>query len=145
LIDNCQARRNGLNGIVLTFAHDGPPGTLILNSYMVQNQLNGLSAGSSVSVIGSVIAGNGNTGLETGAQCLVQSSMISHNGEDGILAGSGCNIIDNKVTNNGAIGITFQSTSAGYARNNISNNVGDEVSGGTDLGQNLCNGSPCTP
>ena len=48
------------------------------------------------------------------------------------------------MRNNGGAGLAVGSLS-GYANNVLSGNAGGTVSGGTEIGTNLCNGSTICP
>lgn len=63
----------------------------------------------------------------------------------GISCGSACLVRGNILQNNSSFGIQLSDTSSGYAGNILQGNNGTslQISGGTQIGQNLCNGSLC--
>jgi hypothetical protein len=54
----------------------------------------------------------------------------------------GSSIVNNVIEGNRGGGLLLKPTT-GYAQNVLSNNGGAPVSGGVQMGVNVCNGSPC--
>jgi hypothetical protein len=95
-----------------------------------------------------IISGCGGPAVIGGTGVTVSGITASQNGS-GITCGVGCLVHDNLIQGNLGSGITFSDATGGYRGNimqgNSSNTVGTggQVSGGTSLGQNLCNGVTC--
>ena len=69
--------------------------------------------------------------------------MISNNG-DGLDCTSTCLVTNNVVSGNGLTGLNFSDANSGYQNNIISGN-GATVTGGVDMGNNVCNGTKTCP
>jgi hypothetical protein len=94
------------------------------------------------------ISGFGGTAIVGGTAANISGITASGNG-NGITCGIGCVARDNVIQGNTGVGMIFSDTTSGYVGNvlqgNDQNTVGaaGQVSGGTSLGQNLCNGIAC--
>jgi len=84
-----------------------------------------IQAGNGSSIIDNVVSG-GNGG---GISC-------------GITGGSACLVRGNIIQGNAGIGLTLGDNTSGYA-GNVLQGFSTSVMGGTSIGTNLCNGSPC--
>ena len=114
--------------------------------------------GASSSISGITASGNSTTAsvgpaIQAGAGSVISSNLVSGSGSGngGVSCGSGtgCLVRDNVIQNNGGVGITLSDATGGYRSNVLQGNngntvgTGGQVSGGTSLGQNLCNGTTC--
>jgi hypothetical protein len=94
------------------------------------------------------ISGFGGTAIVGGTGTNISGITASGN-EGGIVCGIGCVARDNVIQGNTGVGMIFSDVTSGYVGNvlqgNDQNTVGTtgQVSGGTSLGQNLCNGIAC--
>lgn len=96
-----------------------------------------------------VIERNGGDGIslsagQTGAT-VIQGNAVHRNGQVGIRASLAI-VKDNGVKQNGSFG--FQGTSSALSGNNFyanTNSFGDQISGGVEIGENICNGSTTCP
>ncbi len=129
----------------------------------------GISASESVRISEMTIYGNGGNGITGSGGTLIERCVIDRNGIDGISIASGqvgATVIQgNSVQRNGQVGIHtpvaivkdngvkqngsfgFEGTSAALSGNNFYNNnsFGDQISGGVEIGENLCDGSTTCP
>lgn len=148
------ANFNGITG--------GNNGT-ISNNVASKNSTHGIFAGSCNTVSGNVARENGKNGISAGLS-VITGNTASLNGENGILAGNGSIVTRNTAFLNGHNGISASSSMVlgntavkntqfglmaidytGYADNNFYCNVGGEVSGGIEIGTNLCGGDTTCP
>ena len=90
--------------------------------------------------------------IQAGMGSVISSNVVNGStgsGNGGISCGIGCLVQNNVIQGNAGPGIALSDQTGGYRGNvmqgNSSNTVGTagQVSGGTSLGQNLCNGSSC--
>jgi hypothetical protein len=94
------------------------------------------------------ISGHGGTAIIGGNATNISGIIASGNGI-GISCGAACLVSNNVVQGNTGKGMIFLDTTSGFLGNvmqgNDSNTSGatGQVSGGTSLGQNLCNGTTC--
>jgi hypothetical protein len=104
---------------------------------------------SNVIIRDGTISGQGGAGISAGNTTSISDLVVSGNGGSGISCGAGCLISNNVVQGNAGAGMIFLDNTTGYLANvvqgNDSNTSGTtgQVSGGTSLGQNLCNGTTC--
>lgn len=94
--------------------------------------------GSKVSNV--VVFGNGGDGVFTDAGSSVSDSTIYDNSGDGIDVGAGCSIQRNTLRSNTGAAIRMESQSS-YRENTMTGNGGGCVIGGSNAGDNSCNGS----
>jgi len=135
VITNVRARWNRLDGIsgngVIsgnTSRENGGTGILGIDSVVSDNQ-----------VIGNGADGILGTGVVTG-------NLVVGNGGDGIrAAGAGDLVERNRITGNTGVGLVLNSSEAGYRGNVVSGNTAGTVSGGVDMGGNVCDGSATCP
>jgi hypothetical protein len=104
-------------------ASAGVTGLTILNGSITKIRGTGVSLGNSSTVIGLEVFGNAGDGIDCATACLVTNNII---------------------TGNLGTGMSFGDTTSGYQNNIISGN-GGTVSGGTQMGSNVCNGSSTCP
>jgi hypothetical protein len=68
---------------------------------------------------------------------LIQGNVADENGTAGIYARNGSLVIDNVVRRNDGFGLDGAASTA-YSGNALTGNVSGEVSGGIQIGTNLC-------
>jgi len=109
--------------------------------------------GANSTISGITATGNSTTSgtpaVQAGTGSQITGNTVNGSGSGGITCGSGtgCLIRDNVIQGNAGVGITLSDSTGGYRSNVMQGNNGNtvgasgQVSGGTSLGQNLCNGS----
>jgi hypothetical protein len=128
---------------VLRNAIDVGSHSRVIDSVARNSGWDGLSATATGLVAeGNAISRNGLRGIDAGVAASVVENAVFENGSDGIAAGFGASVARNAVSLNDGVGLLLD-TDAGYARNTMSSNTGAEVSGGSDLGGNSCDGGAC--
>jgi len=111
-------------------------------------------AGTNANISGITASGNSNASgagasIQAGNGSQIVSNTVTGSGSGGISCGVGCVARDNVIQNNTGVGMTFSDATSGYAGNVLQGNDGNtvgttgQVSGGTSLSQNLCNGVAC--
>jgi hypothetical protein len=107
---------------------------------------------SGITATGNATATSGlGAAIQAGTGSQISSNIVNGSGAGGISCGSGtgCLIRDNVIQANTGFGITLSDATGGYRSNVMQGNDGNtvgtsgQVSGGTSLGQNLCNGTTC--
>jgi hypothetical protein len=116
----------------------------ITNNVTNNNAGFGISAGDGSTVIGNAAAGNSD-GVIVDPDCTVINNAVNENAEFGMVFSSGGTVIGNAAGGNGKYGLRFSDNTSGYVNNTLRNNNGGgaQVSGGTQIGMNLCNGKLC--
>jgi len=100
--------------------------------------------GAAYSVVsGSTFRGNAGAGVAAGAGSTVVGNASATNNGPGIAAADGSTVTNNSATSNNGPGLQL-GNSAGYGGNVVFTNIGT-VSGGVQIGTNLCNGSTVCP
>lgn len=157
-LSNVIAQANGQNGIVAEIS------SIVTDSTAVNNGSDGLDL-LTVRAVGNTASSNGVHGLACGGQCVVRDNHVYFNGDDGIRASDASVVVgnlvstntddgivstfkpstvrNNTVDSNGGIGLNLHSA-AGYGGNVISGN-GTNVSGGVEVGQNMCESDTTCP
>jgi hypothetical protein len=91
---------------------------------------------------------NGEIGLFPNTVCTVSNSTADRNGTVGIRVGNRCLVLNSTSTFNGGVGLQFGAGS-GYANNVVEQNNGGsgnpQVSGGLEIGSNVCDGDLVCP
>lgn len=129
----------------------------------------GINGSENVRIADVTIVGNGGNGISGSGGFLIERCLIDSNGFDGInlnagqvgatvIQGNGVSrnaqvgiraplavVKDNGVKQNGSFG--FSGTSAALSGNDFYNNnsFGDQISGGVEIGENVCDGSLTCP
>jgi hypothetical protein len=111
---------------------------------------NGINATgqSNIVIYNGIISGFGGSAIVAGSGARISGITATGNGS-GISCGVGCLARDNVLQDNTGFGLTFSDATSGYLGNvlqgNSGNTVGNsgQVSGGTSLNQNVCNGVAC--
>jgi hypothetical protein len=96
-------------------------------------------------VIGVRVTGNANAGIfiANGEGHLVRDCTATGNGGIGIGLASRSRVVGNTVSNNTGAGMSL-GTGTGYGGNVVNNN-GGTVSGGVEMGANICDGTTTCP
>lgn len=99
---------------------------------------------SNVVIRNGIIMGFGGAAIITGNAATISGITATGNGS-GISCGIGCLVRDNVIQGNTGVGMTFSDATSGYQGNVLqgNNSGGAQVTGGTSLMQNLCNGVAC--
>lgn len=90
------------------------------------------------------VQANGGDGIVAGGGCVITGNTASDNGDDGIWALGGDLVERNTAQSNTGYGLRAASSS-GYRANVIDGNTAGTVTGGVDLGGNLCDGAATCP
>lgn len=110
------------------------------------NAAGGISSSSGATVTGNNASANGTDGIFV-VEGTVSGNTTNGNRDDGIQATSAA-VTNNTVLDNSDFGLSLGAT-AGYAVNNVNDNKGSntspQVSGGINLGQNVCGGDTVCP
>jgi hypothetical protein len=86
---------------------------------------------------------NGDDGIDAAAANSVTGNNARSNVGDGIVVGVGSTVIGNTSLLNTGFGMVL--SSAGYAQNVIRSNTGGTVSGGVQMGTNVCDDDTSCP
>lgn len=99
---------------------------------------------SDVTATGDSTSGSGPV-IQAQAGSLIVNNIVVNGLAAGISCGSACLVRGNILQNNSSFGIQLSDSSSGYAGNILQGNNGTfpQISGGTKIGDNLCNGSLC--
>jgi hypothetical protein len=96
-----------------------------------------------------LITGFGGAAILAGDGTSISGLTVSDNGS-GITCGIGCSVQNNLIQSNDGVGLTLSDTTSGYLGNVLQGNdhitsggTSGQVTGGTSLGHNLCNGVVC--
>jgi hypothetical protein len=122
LVTHCTANNNGLTGISV--------GGQSVVSHNIANDNQGTGV-----VSAGIRLGLGSIGIQNTAY---------RNDNDGIACSGRCTVLGNNVGNNSAFGLVLGSNS-GYAQNVITVNTGGTVSGGIEIGENVCDTNTTCP
>jgi len=138
-IENVHVQSNGRYGLIVG---GGPGNGIVRGNTATMNGNAGIATGGVVS--GNTANGNHDAGIFCGSGCTVSGNTANDNGSDGISVSTGIANGNSAIYNHG-YGLNFTSIYAGYVSNVLSNNIAGTVNGGTELGDNLCNGSTTCP
>lgn len=140
-VRNGTVRGMGASGIELL--HD----SRVVEVYVRSNGSAGINTGDSSEVRRCMALLNGDDGIRTSVGMII-GNHARINAGDGIEAASGSTVLDNVATQNGAFGLNLGST-AGYGGNvltfNNGGNLSPQVSGGLELGDNVCGTNTTCP
>lgn len=137
-LTNLRVRSNRLNGASASF------GSHLSRIVAHENGSHGIAAGAGSTVADNAAFGNGGDGLNVALGSTVSNNAAYDNVGDGIQTGNACVVKGNAVRANGGFGLNLASHT-GYRENVVSLNSGGTVSGGTNAGENVCNGSLTCP
>ena len=135
------------------------PGSQALNVQAHDNGSLGIQMGEHSLVEGCSARGNGADGILVSGGGIVRASTADYNGADGVTAGDGCVIEGNTATSNDGDGISGMTGclykgnasrfngvfglraigASGYTQNVFTSNSSGDVTGGTQIGENVCN------
>ncbi len=121
--------------------------SLIREVTALNNRVAGIIVFGQSSITLSVASQNGEDGIQTGDSCLLSGNTTINNGRYGIVAGSNSTLLQSTITDNGNFGLLLGSHS-GYAQNVIADNgtiSGPQVSGGLQIGTNVCGSDTVCP
>jgi hypothetical protein len=110
----------------------------------VSNKNRGISVGPNCTVTGNTVRGNGFIGIQVETNCVVMGNVTAGNANDGLFTGGSCLVLSNTAVGNGNRGFALSVADA-YGSNVIASNTGGNVSGGVQIGTNLCNGTTTCP
>jgi hypothetical protein len=100
----------------------------------------GISVAGSHAIVKRNMVSNTSLGISC-SSCIVTENSVENNsnapGSAGISASSGSLVLENRVTSSAGFALSLDN-STGYANNVLSSNEGREVSGGVQIGNNLC-------
>jgi len=96
----------------------------------------GILAGKSSVIVNSTAIDNTGNGIYADNGSVVTGNTANGNGGDGIAGASGLTVTDNSARTNTGFGIHI--TSGGYGGNVLTNNGAGSVSGGLQIGTNVC-------
>jgi parallel beta-helix repeat protein len=115
--------------------------------HAISNGGGGIGASFSSLIAGNVVNSNGASGISLGSGCTVTGNTVNNNGGIGISAQAGSTLIGNTVRGNIGLGLSLSGIggASGYTSNVLNgNNVGGaQVSGGVQMGGNVCAGVAC--
>jgi hypothetical protein len=83
-------------------------------------------------------------GIVLGPNSSIAAVQLIGNLGDALTCSTGCLVTGNVINGNGGTGLVFSDATSGYQNNVISGN-GATVTGGTNMGHNVCNGSTTCP
>lgn len=121
--------------------------SLIKDVTALDNRITGVYLFGKSTILNSVVSQNGEDGILAGDDCLVQGNTVHGNGRYGISLGGSSTILQNTVTGNADFGLLLGSRS-GYAQNVVADNKivsGPQVSGGLQMGTNVCGSDTVCP
>jgi len=107
----------------------------------------GLALGAEARVEDVHSEGNGGDGVSVGPRSAVERCLVARNAGRGIAAGANSSVIGNVVSGNNLLGLQIGS-GTGFSANSVNENTAGAVSGGVEIGGNVCDGSPacvCVP
>jgi len=142
IVDN----RAGFDGVAVTASNV----TIDLEGFTLSSTLsttgNGFNATgqSNVVIRNGIITGFGGAAIIVGNSGSVSAITATLNGS-GISCGIGCLASGNVIQGNTGLGLNFADNTSGYVGNILqgNNNGGAQISSGTSLNQNVCNGTAC--
>jgi len=130
-------------------------GWLVVDCVAFHNGGSGIVFGESSIVRGNRSRQNGAAGFDgyendgsSGVGCLVTGNISTNNDGVGVKVDDACLVRDNIIYGNDGRGLTFTDRlggRSGYAGNVITSNASAEVSGGNDLGGNVCGTNTTCP
>lgn len=110
--------------------------------HVAGNGAGGIVLGSGATVVGCTSSHNGAGGIVVAEAASVRDNVVYGNKLTGILAGQQSLVAGNLSASNGGPGLDLGPLT-GYRDNAMSLNAVAAVTGGVNLGQNVCNGSLC--
>ncbi len=136
-----------VNGSIKGMGHDGIDGEVTIANQgrtarvervsAISNGGAGILISVGGTIVGSIAFNNGSDGIFCFAGCIIKENNSINNGGDGITTGSGSNVSGNTATQNARSGLSANADT-GYTNNIFLLNSLGNITGGTSLGQNLC-------
>ena len=128
----------GLTGIFMPVVDDAR----IERVQLASNGAAAIALGQRATVTGCSASHNGAAGMVVGEGSAVRDNVVFANKLVGILAGQSCLVAGNVAAYNGEQGLDL-GFGSGYVNNSLNFNTLAAVSGGVNLGQNVCSGAVC--
>jgi len=148
---NLTVTRANLDGVLINASNV----TLNLQGFVIagnSNAINGIEVAAGVNnvvIVDGIITGFGGAGVLAGTGTNISGLTVQGNGS-GITTGIGSLVQGNIIQGNIGEGLTLSDATCGYIQNILQGNGGStspgvigQVTGGSSLGHNLCNGSAC--
>jgi parallel beta-helix repeat protein len=142
-----KARAEGLRLISNTDGIRIGVDSLVQNITALGNRITGVDLFGKSTLLNSVVTQNGEDGILAGDECLLQGNIVLGNGRYGISVEGSSTVLHNTVTGNGDFGLLLGSRT-GYAQNVVAENKiisGPQVSGGLQMGTNVCGSDTICP
>jgi hypothetical protein len=150
---NLSVTAAGVDGVLITASNV----TLDLQGFVItgaSGTANGIEVAAgltNVVILDGIITGFGGAGVLAGSDTATSITGLNVQGNGtGISCGIGSLVQSNIIQGNLGEGLSFSDTTGGFLGNilqgndsNTSPGTTGQVNGGTSLGHNLCNGSPC--
>ena len=109
------------------------------------NTGDGIYASNGSTVTGNTANSNGDDGIRGGFGITVTGNTVYNNGGDGISTVSGSTVTGNTARNNTGYGLYLLGSYSGYANNVLTGNTLGTVSGGIQMGTNVCGADTTCP
>lgn len=116
----------------------------VTGSTAIGNGQSGIMTGGTSTATGNVTENNAGDGIDC-VDCVVTGNVLRGNAGDGLECFGVSTVIGNTAGFNGGFGLNFGGSNGGYANNVIRLNSFGTVSGGTDMGHNVCELSTTCP
>jgi len=100
------------------------------------------STNSGITIFNGTITKMAGKGIVLGSNSTVAGVQLINNGGDALTCTTGCLVTSNVINGNTGTGLVFSDATSGYQTNIISGN-GGTVTGGTNMGHNVCNTALC--
>ncbi len=102
------------------------------------------STSSGITIFNGTITKIAGKAILLGSNSTVAGVQLINNGGDALTCTTGCLVTSNVINGNTGTGLVFSDAKSGYQNNIISGN-GATVTGGTNMGHNVCNGTAICP
>lgn len=103
------------------------------------------SSSSGITIFNGTITKIAGKAILLGSNSTVAGVQLINNGGDALTCTTGCLVTSNVINGNTGTGLNFGAdTTSGY-QNNIINGNGATVTGGSNMGHNVCNGTTTCP
>ena len=148
---NLTVTRAGIDGVLINSSNVtlNLQGFVITGNSSAANGIEVASGQNNVIIVDGIITDFGGAGVVAGEGTNLSGLTVQGNGS-GISAGIGSLVQGNIIQRNTGEGLTLSDSTGGYVQNILQGNGGStspgvigQVTGGTSLGHNLCNGSAC--
>jgi hypothetical protein len=148
---NLTVTRAGIDGVLISSSNVtlNLQGFVITGNSSANNGIEVAAGENNVVIAAGIITGFGEAGVLAGQGTNISGLTVQGNGT-GITCGIGSLVQDNIIQGNTGEGLTFSDATGGYLGNilqgndqNTSPGTTGQVTGGTSLSHNLCNGLAC--